>query len=78
MRFKCLPGQHRFQKTVFPSVVSYQQKERRHNHILKIFAKQPISLKILIDSTAYLLRTLLGPKFDLRILGFARSTTTEI
>ena len=64
MRFKCLTEQHRFQKTVLFKVVSYQHNERRHNHILKILAKHLYSLKILIDSTGYMVRTLLGSKVD--------------
>ena len=64
MRFKCLTGQHRFQKTVFFKVHSYQQKERRHNQILKFLAVQTIFLKILFDSSGYMVRTLLGSKVD--------------
>ena len=43
---------------------SYQQEERRHNQILKFLAIQTISLKILIDSTGYMVKTLLGSKVD--------------
>ena len=45
-------------------VLSYQQKERRHNQILNYLAIQTISLKILIDSTGYMVKTLLGSKVD--------------
>ena len=53
-----------FPKNSAFNVVSYQQNERRHNHILKILAQQPISLKILFDSSRYTVRTLLGSKVD--------------
>ena len=53
-----------FSKNKAFNVVSYQQNERRHNHILKILAQQPISLKILFDSSRYMVRTLLGSKVD--------------
>ena len=64
MRFKCLTKQHQFKKTVIFKVHSYQQKERMHNQILKFLAIQTISLKILIDSTWYMVKTLLGSKVD--------------
>ena len=53
-----------FSKNSAFNVVSYQQNERRYNHILKILAQQPISLKILFDSSRYMVRTLLGSKVD--------------
>ena len=53
-----------FSKNSAFNVVSYQQNERRLNHILKILAQQPISLKILFDSSRYMVRTLLGSKVD--------------
>ena len=53
-----------FSKNSAFNVASYQQNERRHNHILKILAQQPISLKILFDSSRYMVRTLLGSKVD--------------
>ena len=53
-----------FSKNSAFNVVSYQQNERRHKHILKILAQQPISLKILFDSSRYMVRTLLGSKVD--------------
>ena len=64
MRFKCPTGQHRFQTTVLSNVVSNWQKEHRFNHVPKIPAKQPISLKDLFDSSGYMARTLLGSKVD--------------
>ena len=53
-----------FSKNSAFNVVSYQQNKRRHNHILKILAQQPISLEILFDSSRYMVRTLLGSKVD--------------
>ena len=64
MRFKCPTGQHRFQTTVLSNVVSNWQKEHRFNHVPQIPAKQPISLKVLFDSTGYMVRTLLCSKVD--------------
>ena len=53
-----------FSKNSAFNVVSYQQNERRHKQILKILVQQPISLKILFDSSRYMVRTLLGSKVD--------------
>ena len=53
-----------FSKNSAFNVVSYQQNERRRNHILKILAQYPISLEILFDSSGFMVRTLLGSKVD--------------